>query len=174
MLPGSPLQVVSPDGVVTAVAADWLDGRSVVSIQVSRDGARIAVVSSDGTGTAGQTRIDVAGIVRGDTDIPVRLSDALVAGAAVVAASQVVWVDESTLAVLAQGQTSGVRTVHLVPLAAHSEALSGVEGAEWIASGRGRRAVYVVTTDGELLNRATTGATWTRVAQDVRLPTFPG
>lgn len=174
MLPGSPLQVVSPDGVVTAVAADWLDGRSVVSIQVSRDGARIAVVSRDGTGTAGQTRIDVAGIVRGDTDIPVRLSDALVAGAAVVDASQVVWVDESTLAVLAQGQTSGVRTVHLVPLAAHSEALSGVEGAEWIASGRGRRAVYVVTTDGELLNRATTGATWTRVAQDVELPTFPG
>ena len=174
MLAGSPLQVVSPDGVVTAVPADWLDGRKVESVQVSRDGARIAVVSSDTSGTAGQTRIDVAGIVRGDTDIPVRLSDALVAGAAVIGASQVVWVDESTLAVLAQGQSSGARTVHLVPLAAHSEALSGVEGAEWIASGRGRRAVYVVTSDGELFNRATTGSTWTRVAEDVALPTFPG
>lgn len=174
MLAGAPLQAVSPDGVVTQVPADWLDGRQVESIQVSRDGARIAVVSSDGTGSAAPTRIDVAGIVRGDTDIPVRLSEALGAGAAVVAASQVVWVDESTLAVLAQGQSSGVRTVHLVPLAAHSEALSGVEGAEWIASGRGRRAVYVVTTDGELFNRATTGSTWTRVAEDVALPTFPG
>ena len=174
MLPGSPLQVVSPDGVVTPVPADWLDGRQVQSVQVSRDGARIAVVSTDSSGTAGQTRIDVAGIVRGATEIPVRLSDAVVAGAAVVAASQVVWVDESTLAVLAQGQSSGVRTVHLVPLAAHSEALSGVEGAEWVASGRGRRAVYVVTADGELFNRATTGSTWTRVAEDVALPTFPG
>lgn len=174
MLAGAPLQAVSPDGLVTQVPADWLDGRQVVSIQVSRDGARIAVVSSDSSGTAGQTRVDVAGIVRGDTDIPVRMSEALGTGASVVAASQVVWVDESTLAVLAQGQTSGARTVHLVPLAAHSEALSGVEGAEWIASGRGRRAVYVVTTDGELFNRATTGSTWTRVAQDVALPTFPG
>lgn len=169
-VPGGQLSVVPNAGPATKVEADWLADRTVESIQVSRDGARIAVVSSAG----GTSRIDIAAIVRADGGTPVRLSESEIVGAAVPGPGQVVWVDESTLGVLASGPAQGARTVYLVPLSGHSEGLSGVDDAVWIAAGRGRRAVYVATADGNLLTRASTGSTWSLVVTGVRLPTFPG
>ena len=168
---GEGLRAVTQAGVQVGIVADWLDGRTVESIRVSHDGARIAVVSS----LAGESRIDVAAVVRDDSHVPVRLSDeALAIGASVPAATQVVWIDESTVGVLARGLSSGVPTVYEVPLSGRSTALSGVEDTAWIAAGRGLRSVYVATSDGELLNRAATGNTWSSVVAGVRFPAFPG
>lgn len=165
------LRVATEDGVQASVPADWLEGRTVDSIRVSHDGTRIAVVSTE----AGVSRIEVAAIVRDDSSVPVRLSDdALAIGASVQSASQVVWVDESTVAVLARGQSSGIPTVYEVPLSGRSSALSGVEGTEWVAAGRGLRSLYVATSDGELFGRTTSGSSWSPVVDDARLPAFPG
>jgi Lipoprotein LpqB beta-propeller domain/Sporulation and spore germination len=168
---GAPLKAVSAGGDVIEIVADWLAGRRVESIRVSRDGARIAIVSSAGA----VSRVDVAAIARDDTDAPLRLSaESIAVGASVTGAREVVWIDESTVGVLADGQTSDVLTVHVVPLSEHSEALSGVDGTVSLAAGRGRRAVFVATAEGELKSRATTGAAWSNVASDVSIPTFPG
>ena len=168
------LLAVTQAGAPVTIAADWLEGRTLESIRVSHDGARIAVVSS----LSGESRIDVAAIVRDDSDAPVRLSDlALAIGASVPSATQVVWVDESTVAVLAPGVSSGILTVYEVPLSGRSAALSGVEGTVWITAGKGLRSVYVATSEGELLNRAATGNTWSPVLagdQLLRFPAFPG
>lgn len=165
------LRAVTETGVQVTIAADWLSGRTLESIRVSHDGARIAVVSS----LAGQSRIDVAAIVRDDSDVPVRLSDeALAIGASVPAATQVVWVDESTVGVLARGVSSGIATVYEVPLSGRSAALSGVDDTVWISAGKGLRSVYVATSDGELLSRAATGSTWSVVVAGIRVPAFPG
>ena len=165
------LSVVTEAGVQATIVADWLDGRTLEAVRVSHDGARVAVVSSLG----GESRIDVAAIVRDDFDAPVRLSEeALAIGASVPAATQVVWVDESTVAVLARGLTSGIPTVYEVPLSGRSAALSGVDDTAWIAAGKGLRSVYVATSAGELLSRAATGSTWSTVAVGVQFPAFPG
>ena len=168
---GDGLRAVTATGTQVTVAADWLDGRSLESIRVSHDGARIAIVSSLGE----ESRIDVAAIVRDDSGVPVRLSDeALAIGASVPAATQVVWVDESTVGVLARGVSSGIATFYEVPLSGRSAALSGVDDTVWIAAGKGLRSVYVATSEGELLSRATTGNTWSVMATGVHIPAFPG
>ena len=168
---GDGLRAVTATGAEAAIVADWLDGRTLESIRVSHDGARIVVVSSLGE----DNRIDVAAIVRDDSDVPVRLSDETLAiGASVPAATQAVWVDESTVGVLARGVSSGIATFYEVPLSGRSAALSGVDDTVWISAGKGLRSVYVATSDGELLSRVATGNTWSVVVAGVQIPAFPG
>ncbi|MEP7766048.1 LpqB family beta-propeller domain-containing protein [Sanguibacter sp. 25GB23B1] len=168
--PGASLQAVSQGGTQVEVTVDWLAGRTVESVRVAHEGARVVVVSS----VAGATYIDLAAVVRDDSGVPQRLSDSVTIGAGVQDASQVVWVDESTVAVLAAGASDGVSAVNVVPLAGRTETLSGADAATSIAAGRGLRSIYVATDAGDLLSRASTGATWSTIASGVRLPTFPG
>lgn len=164
------LLAVSTGGDQVAVTVDWLAGRTLESVRVSHEGARVVVVSS----MAGASYVDVAAVVRDESGVPQRLSESVTIGAGVQDASQVVWVDESTVAVLAAGASEGVSTVNVVPLAGRTEALSGGDAATTIAAGRGLRSIYVATATGDLLSRASTGATWSTIATGVRLPTFPG
>ena len=167
---GAGLLAVLPDGATVAVPVDWLAGRTVESVRVSQEGARVVVVSTAG----GATYVDVAAVVRDESGAPQRLSDSVTIGAGAPVATQAVWVDESTVAVLAAGASAGVSTVNVVPLSGRTETLSGAEAATTIAAGRGLRSIYVATAAGDLLSRASTGATWSTIASGVRLPTFPG
>ena len=162
------LAAVRPDGKVVAVAVDWLKGRSVRSIRVSRDGARIAVVS---TGADGPT-VDVAGVVRDDSGAPQRLGEQLRVGARLTDASQVVWVDEANLAVLGTSGTMTSPTMHLVPIPGLTRALPALEGAARIAAGKGERALYLASTDGFLHNLQ--GTSWVKVVTNVTDPAFAG
>ncbi|MFF3063263.1 LpqB family beta-propeller domain-containing protein [Oerskovia sp. NPDC057915] len=168
------LQVVRADlaeaGEPVAVAAPWLAGRTVQSIRVAHDGARIAVVSSDGA----STRVDVAGIVRDDKDVPTGLSEPFRVGAPITSASQVVWADETTLAVLGTDDTEAAPTVHLVLVGGETTRLSPVAGATAISAGDGDRTVQVLTQDGTLFGRSRSGAVWEKRIENVALPAFPG
>jgi len=169
------LQVVRSDlseaAAPVAVEAPWLAGRTVQSIRVAHDGARIAVVS---TSSVGETRVDVAGIVRDGKDVPTGLSDPFRVGAPITSASQVVWADESTLAVLGTDETEAATTVHLVLVGGSTTRLSPVAGATAISAGDGERSVQVLTQDGTLFGRSRSGAVWEKRIEGVALPTFPG
>ncbi|PFG32567.1 LpqB family beta-propeller domain-containing protein [Sanguibacter antarcticus] len=167
---GAGLQAVSRGGTSVPVMVDWLAGRAIESVRVSHEGARVVVVSS----TDGATYIDVAAVIRDESGVPQRLSDSVTIGAGVQGASQAVWIDESTVGVLAEGASAGVSTVNVVPISGRTETLSGGDAAATIAAGRGLRSIYVATAAGDLLSRASTGATWSTIASDVQLPTFPG
>ncbi|WP_407341809.1 LpqB family beta-propeller domain-containing protein [Pengzhenrongella phosphoraccumulans] len=156
------------DGTVVDVAVDWLEGRVVRSVRVSRDATRIAVVS---TGSDGAT-VDVAGIVRDDSATPQRLDEQLRVGALLADATAVVWVDQSTLAVLGKSGTMTGPTMHVVPIAGDTRALPALEGAVSIAAGKGERALYVGTSDRTLYTLQ--GNSWLRVATNVTDPSFPG
>lgn len=168
------LQVVRADlaeaGDPVTVEAPWLAGRTVQSIRVAHDGARIAVVSSDGT----STRVEVAGIVRDEKDVPTGLSEPFRVGAPITSASQVVWADETTLAVLGTDDTEAAPTVHLVLVGGETTRLSPVAGATAISAGDGDRTVQVLTQDGTLFGRSRSGAVWEKRIEGVALPTFPG
>lgn len=166
--PSGGLSALRPDGTVVDVAVDWLEGRILRSVRVSRDGTRMAVVSTGLDGPA----VDVAGIVRDDSGTPQRLGEQLRVGARMIDASRVVWVDQETLAVLGTSGTMTGPTMHLVPIAGETRALPALEGATSIAAGKGERALYLGSANGTLSTLQ--GNSWIRVATDVTDPAFPG
>ncbi len=172
---GSGLLAVSPDGEVMNVTGDVLAGTPVdspvISLAVARDGSRIALVHK---GSDQRSAIDVATIQRDTTgtERPQRLGSSFQVGFSMTDASQVEWMDESTLAVLGLSGSLVAPTLHLVPVGGQTTALPLVDGTVSIAAGRGDRALYLVDADGTLLWRQ--GAAWTDVAVGVRDPVFPG
>jgi hypothetical protein len=167
---GAGLTAVSPDGTVVTVAADWLEGSSVRSVAVARDGSRVAVVHAGANDQ--QPVIDVAAVLRDESGVPQGLGERVQVGASLAGAGQVAWMDEITLAVLAHSGTVDAPTMHLVPVGGQSSALPLVDGAVALAAGRGDRELYLAHADGTLLRRQ--GASWVVAATGVRAPAFPG
>jgi hypothetical protein len=162
------LDAVRADGQRVAVVADWLAGRVVRSLRISRDGTRIAILS---TGLDGLT-LDVAAVIRDTSGGPQQLGVALGVGAPLVDAARVVWVDDMTLGVLGSAGATTAAAYQLVPLAGQTHALPALDGAITIAGGKGDRAVYAAATDGRLFWRS--GPSWVVAATGVRDPYLPG
>ncbi|TQL03711.1 LpqB family beta-propeller domain-containing protein [Cellulomonas sp. SLBN-39] len=164
---GRPLLALAPTAEEVEVDADWLADRAVRGLRVSRDGTRVAVVSTGADGTT----LDVAGVVRDETGAPVRLGPPVRAGAPLDPSGPVVWVDDVTLAVLTQGD---VGAPSLVTVGGPSTALPVVADAVALAAGRGERSLLVLTADGDLLRYD--GRTWVRVpgVGPVTAAAYPG
>ncbi|WP_046528746.1 LpqB family beta-propeller domain-containing protein [Cellulomonas sp. FA1] len=165
------VDTVRLDGTTTEVAAEWLLGRTVRAVRVSRDASRVAIVSDGPDGTT----LDVAGVVRDDDGAPVAIGPALRVGAPLTPTGPVVWVDDVTLAVLADGDAGAAP--YLVTVAGRSSSLPAVADAVALAADRGERTLYVVTAEGELLRHQ--GGTWVAVPGvtgdlDVTGVAFPG
>ncbi len=147
------------------VGADWLEGRTVRAVRVARDGVRAAVVSAGEDGVA----VDLVAVVRDRRGVPQGFGEAVRVGTPLVDPTSVVWLDESTLGVVA---TEGDENrVHAVPLAGATRALSPVAD---LASLSGGRTPYAATEDGGLLKLI--GSTWVRVPDvtGVADPSFAG
>jgi hypothetical protein len=166
---GTGLVAVSATGEVMHIDGDWLTGTNVRSIAVSRDGSRIAVVH---VGDGAQPVIDVASVLRDDSGRPQRLGASFTVGQSLTDATQVEWMDESTLAVLGLSGSLVAPTLHLVAVGGPSYALPLVDQPVTIAAGRGDRALYIVDEKGSLLWRQ--GAAWTAVASGIQDVVFPG
>ncbi|MGV8977963.1 MAG: LpqB family beta-propeller domain-containing protein [Cellulomonas sp.] len=165
---GGSLDAVRADGQLVAVNADWLAGRTVRALRVSRDGTRIAVLSSGADGLT----LDVAAVMRDDKGRPQHLGVALGVGSTLVDATRVVWVDDVTLGVLGRSGASTAAAYHLVPLAGQTVALPTLDDAVSIAGGKGERALYAATSDGQLFWRS--GQSWVVAATGARDPYLPG
>ncbi|WP_028050218.1 LpqB family beta-propeller domain-containing protein [Cellulomonas sp. URHD0024] len=163
----------SNDGIVAvkagsptvSVLADWLTGRIVRAVRVSPDGTRLAVISSGADGVA----IQVSGIIRDESGAPQQIGDGVRAGASMVDATSVVWIDESTLGVL--GRSTGNIAVHLVPVSGPTQSLPEVADPTGMAGGI---VIYVTTLDGSL--RRYVDTTWAPVAgvTGASYPSYPG
>jgi hypothetical protein len=145
----------------------WLRGRVVEAVEVSRDGARVAVVSSRGA----DRRVDVAGVVRDGDGHPLRLSgEALPVARSLDDVRDVAWADSGTLVLLARRGTGSVRP-YSASVGGIATELPDVGGAVSITAGDGLRAVYVTTAAGEVLARS--GSGWRLLGQG-RGVTVPG
>lgn len=165
---------IGPQGAgpqVVEVVAPWLNGRKVLSLRVSRGGARVLVVSL----AEGQARLEVAGVVRNAEGRPVALGEPRRLAPDLVEAASAAWVDESTVVVLGSRAQDPVRP-YLVMIGGLTSAMSAVEEARSVAAGNGERTIYVGTSGGRLMVRS--GGGWVEVTTegDVPLlyPTFPG
>ncbi|GIG39659.1 LpqB family beta-propeller domain-containing protein [Cellulomonas phragmiteti] len=165
------LDAVRLEGTAVEVTADWLTGRWVRAVRVSRDGTRAAIVSSGPDGVT----LDVAGVVRDEGGVPLTIGPGVRAGAPLTPTASVVWVDDVTLGVLSGGDAGP--TPYLVPVSGSSTPLPAVADAIELAVERGTRTLYVVTAAGDLLRYE--GGTWVAVpgvtgVLEVTGAAFPG
>ena len=161
------------DGVVAVragqdpvvVPAEWLVGRKVVSLRMSRDATRLAIVSRGADGVA----VTVSSVVRDAQGTPQQLGEPVVVGALLTDASEVVWLDEGTLGVL--GTSGDTPLVHRVPVSGFTTTEADLPDVTGLAGGR----VVLVTTQDGTLHRLV-GSTWALVpgVHDVRDPSYPG
>lgn len=139
--------------------ADWLAGRQVRAARMSPHGRRLATVTS---GPAG-LQIGVSGVQRLPNGTPTQVNPPLPLGGGIVAASDLTWVDEQTLAVVGRRAADPVAVPLVVSLDGTVTALPTPPGQlATVISVGGVRGVLVHTTDGRLL--ATAGTGWRPVA----------
>jgi hypothetical protein len=147
------------------VAADWVADRSVLSLRLSPDGQRVAVITTNRDGK--DPRVDVAGVVRQPNGLPASLADPLRLAPTLTLARDLVWVDDATLAVLGRLTSSQVVRPWLVPLGGPIEAGPEIVGAQSITTVNAERGLVVTTDKHQVLIRA--GSRWQRVGEGTDL-----
>jgi hypothetical protein len=149
--------------VPQVVAVDWLEGRVVVGQRVADDGQRVAVVSVAAAG--GDPRVDVAGVVRSATGAPERLAEPLRAATPLTLVRDLVWVDDTTLALLGRISSQSPVRVWTAGVGGRLQAAEAadVPGARSITTTNGERGLVLTTDDHRVLLRA--GSSWIEVAE---------
>jgi hypothetical protein len=148
----SPMQNAKP----REVQAPWLAKRVVLALRVASDNQRVALITIDRAG--GDLQVVVAGIVRSAKGVAVSLAaEALRVGWTLTAATDLAWVDGSTLAVVGRVSPKDAVGPQLVEIGGKVTALSPVADARLVTSTGGLRGVVVVTGRGKVLARAGNG-----------------
>jgi hypothetical protein len=151
------LVAIPPGGTAAAISAPWLEGREVGAVRVSHDGARVAVLSREG----GIWRLDVAALIRDSGGVPRSVGVPLSAGLGVGPASHLVWVDDVTVAVLADGPAGTTPSLGVSVVGGSTTVLTTSPDAVGVAARNGTSSIAVVTRDGAIFQRSTAG--WSRV-----------
>ncbi|MFC4632034.1 LpqB family beta-propeller domain-containing protein [Promicromonospora alba] len=167
------LRVLPASGTEVTVPAEWLGGRKVLSVSVSPEGARIAIVSHAPSGT----QVQVAGIVRNDDDVPVGLAPPLTVAGPVDGVEEARWSGLTTLSLLTRDRdgVSGVWTAGVggqPGAGGQSRQLPGLTDVQQLAAGVTDRGLLVVTKDGDLEHEET--GVWQPLVEDVDLVAYPG
>ncbi|MGC5628418.1 LpqB family beta-propeller domain-containing protein [Georgenia sp. Z1344] len=163
------LRTAVPSGGTAEVDAPWLDGSVVRALRVSREGSRVAVIREQG----GSVLVEVAGVQRATDDTPRSLGTAQArVGVGLVDATDLAWIDSTTLVVLGRTATDPGPRPYLVRIGGDTEPLPVLQGAVSLTGGRGETSIVVQTSDDGIYER--TGASWTRVADDLADPAYPG
>ncbi|ACZ31527.1 hypothetical protein Xcel_2512 [Xylanimonas cellulosilytica DSM 15894] len=171
---GGPLVVVTPAGDAVSLDVPWLEDRTVASVRVSPEGARVAVVSSGADGTS----VHVAGILRDARGVPTALTVPVTVGASVQGVEQAVWQEESVLALL--GQEIGGTVVFLAGVGGLAQSvgglprrIGGITDPVWLSAAVGSGDILAVDAEGVLHLRQST-AMWPVVGSGIELAAFAG
>jgi hypothetical protein len=149
----SPIEKAKP----RAIPAPWLANRRVLALKVATDNQRVAVITTDRDG--GDTQVVVAGIVRSANGAPVSLAaEPLRVGWTLTSATDLAWVDDSTLAVVGRVSPRDVVGPQLVEIGGKVTAMPPVAGTRLVTNTGGLRGVVVLTDQGKIWARA--GNSW--------------
>ncbi len=164
------VMAIAQDGTTTSIPAGWLEGRDVAAVRVARDGARVAVLSREG----GVWRLDVAGIIRGEDDSPLSIGKPLSVGVGIGPSSHLVWVDEMTLGVLADGPEGATPSLGISTVGGSTDVVSSSPDAVGMTARNGTSSIAVVTRAGEVFQRSTAGWSLVQVNGNVEGLAFSG
>lgn len=159
---------VGPSGEHVHVDASWLDGQTIKKLEISRDGARAAVLTTSSSGPV----LRIAGIVHGDDGTPVRLTSGMIVGKEFMKISDLSWAGPTTLSLI--GSTAAAPTVNpwTLGVSGPSSALTSVPGATTISSANDALDTIVGATGNSLYTRV--GSTWSKAAVSGSDPNYAG
>ncbi|KAF2419942.1 LpqB family beta-propeller domain-containing protein [Microbacterium sp. B35-30] len=156
-----------PGGDVVEVADAWSGATEIAAMALSRDGTRIAAVVSAG----GRAALWVAGVVRNEDGLPVRLGTPVpqlaVVGGAVIGVTRigVTWIDDVTVGVLSSGDAESAVLEQVVGgPTSFSTAASDIAS---IAGGTGISSLRLRADDGTLYVKR--GTAWQPTATGILL-----
>lgn len=149
----------APDGTPVEVADAWSGATGIEAMAVSRDGTRVAAVVTAG----GRAALWVAGVVRNDDRVPVRLSEPVMLGAVTGTGRGLAWLDDLSIGVLsADTEESHVLEQVVGGLSTPSSAAAGMAS---IAGGSSLSSARLRAEDGTLYVRR--GTSWQPTATGV-------
>lgn len=155
----APTQVraFTPEGVPREIGNAWPDASEIVSMQVSRDGTRVAAIVT----VSGVREVWVAGIEREDTGVS--LGPPHVLSFSQQGAFDLAWLDDTTVGVLATAD--GASRLRELNVGGRGTEASAPDGARTLAAGS--TSVRVLDDAGRLFSRR--GSSWTLVASGIRV-----
>ncbi|MEE2568294.1 LpqB family beta-propeller domain-containing protein [Pseudarthrobacter sp. J64] len=148
------------------IAPAWLAGRTVKDVRISREGVRALVISEQN----GQTRVQVAGIIRTPDGTPRELTVPVTLDPASTA-DQGVWVDDSTVAVMKPSPSANVTPELLSLTLTEQQPLAPWPGLLSLSAGNGLDEIYVQSAEG-IFQRLGNG--WSPQLSGPVHPSFPG
>jgi len=152
-----------------AIVVPWLANRRVLALKVATDNQRAALITTDAEG--GDTQIEVAGIVRSASGAPVSLAAApLRVGWTLTSATDLAWVDDSTLAVVGRVSPHDVMGPQLVEIGGKVTAMPPIAGTRLVTNTGGLRGVVVLTDQGKIWARAGNGWQVLQTGTDFLIP----
>ncbi|WP_291377566.1 LpqB family beta-propeller domain-containing protein [Demequina sp.] len=158
------LAVAAPEQDTIEIAAPWLAGSSVQSVAVSRDGARLAILSRSGV----EQVLEVVSIARHEDGRPLAVGEPLAFGSTVRPSIDLEWVDGTS--VVALGEESG--EMALVGIGGWTTDFTTYAGAVSVTARNGVRTLKAVSADGELVARSGNG--WAPKLSGVRDVAYAG
>lgn len=158
------LVVGMPGADAMTLPMPTLAGASIQAVAVSRDGARVAILSR----SSGEQTLEVASIVRDASGAPLGIGNSLVVGTSLRPAVDLTWVDEDSVATL--GEESG--EISLVQIGGWTTDVTSVSTATSVTARNGLRTLLTVEGNGNLLVRS--GSGWTPKATGVSDVAYAG
>lgn len=155
------LVAVRPAGDRADIAARWLDGRTVQSLAVSRDGTRVVVLSREG----GQQLAEVAAVVRSETGVPLTLGDPVSVGVDVTTAIDAQWISDLSFAILGESQEEVPSSLWIATVGGVTVLESATVGAISVTARHGESSL--ITVDDEHVVRTRVGTGWEEVLNGV-------
>jgi hypothetical protein len=161
----SPMEGAKP----RAIPVPWLANRRVLALKVATDNQRVGLITSDRAGR--DVQVVVAGITRSASGEPVALAaEPLRVGWTLTAATDLTWVDDSTLAVVGRVSPKDVMGPQLVEIGGKITPMPPVAGARLVTNTGGLRGVVVLTDQGKILARVGSGWQVLQTGTDFLIP----
>jgi Lipoprotein LpqB beta-propeller domain/Sporulation and spore germination len=161
----SPMELAKP----REIAVPWLVNRRVLALKVATDNQRVAVITTNRAG--GDVQVVVAGIVRSASGVPLSLAaEPLRVGWTLTAATDLAWVDDSTLAVVGRVSSGDAIGPQLVEIGGQITPMPPVAGTRLVTNTGGLRGVVVLTYQGKILARAGNGWQVLQTGTDFLIP----
>lgn len=162
------LLVLSSGGPAEDVVVDvpWLEGRELVSLDLSADATRLIVVSA----LDDEHRLDLCAVVREPSGAPRGVTEPVLVITTMPILRQATWYDEASVLVLGE-MPDGAPRGALVELAGAVEQLPVLPAGTVHLAGTALSGVSYAADDEGALHR-TDGATWAPIAATGRDPSF--
>jgi hypothetical protein len=157
---------IRTDSGAAEVKAPWLKPYEVVSLRISRDGAR-AVIAAQYHGVA---HLFLSGVIRDAEGRPMELTKPLGLVPDLTSVTDVAWQSEDQVVLLGERSSTPGPGIWLVQVGGINKALAPVPDAESITAGNGVLALLAGTPKG---TEERSGGTWDRIST-ARWPSFPG